>query len=359
MALLLWQDPAYQHSAMCGSFRSSKHPAQHGQLRRPIGHGEDGSFPLPLHPTTTRNQTINDPALGAQVTTCVIHAPSRRSTLHFDWRSRESIDTAEALVLQSKLYINMGKPRKAWLCLRRAANTALLLGLHRADDRGRSQREESLWAQIWQDERFLSLSLGLPSAISNQHPSMSSSKCSFDEIHGPLRHRLCLLIGEIIERNQVSTPDYSTTVKIDQELEQYKTLMLDDFWSQPPCPDQPLVDIYHGQIAKISYLLCVTMLHIPFTLKAPTDWRYEHGCHSIQNASREAITSYLRLRGVTHAERIICEVLDFQVFCAGMILMFDLLSHPHRSAEQSKDDDITLVETLAESLERTATLMDG
>ncbi|KAK0619064.1 hypothetical protein B0T14DRAFT_518492 [Immersiella caudata] len=277
--------------------------------------------------------------------------------LHIAAGIRETIDAAEAWVLESKLYINMGKPRQAWLCLRRAANAALLLGLHRTNGHGRTERVDSLWAQIWQTERLCSLSLGLPSAISNQHPAMSSSPPSLNEIHDLFRHRLCLALGTIIERNQRSPLDYLATVKIEEDLEQCRSLLPDEFWSQPHRPDQSFVDIYYRQITKVLYSLSIMMVHIPFILKASTDRKYEHNRISAMNAARDVITNYSLLRQVADAEYIICEVLDFQVFSAGMILLINLFSHPPLSAQENTNEDLRLTEALAETLQRTASLM--
>jgi hypothetical protein len=272
---------------------------------------------------------------------------------------RETIDAAEAWVLESKLYVNMGKPRKAWLSMRRAANASLLLGLHRPDKDGksRSERETSLWAQIWQNERLCCLILGLPSAMSNRHPLMSGDPPSLDGIYAPLRYRLCVLMGDIIERNHESPQNYLSTVKIDQDLEQCRMLMPDDFWTQLPSLDRPLIDIYADQLTKIVYFLCVMMLHMPLMLKASTHRRHEHSRASAQDAARGVITNYLLLRQAADAEYIICEVLDFQVFSAGMILMVNLLRHPHLSTQESRVEDLRLLEALAEALNRTASLM--
>jgi len=275
---------------------------------------------------------------------------------------RETIDAAEAWLLESKLYVNMGKPRKAWLSIRRAANASLLLGLHRPDKDGksRSERETSLWAQIWQNERLCCLMLGLPSAMSNRHPLMSGDLPlpSPDGIYAPLRYRLCVLMGDMIERNHESPPNYLSTVKIDQDLEQCRMLMPDDFWTQLPSLDRPLIDIYACQLTKIVYFLCVMMLHMPLMLKASTHKRYEHSRASAQDAARGVITNYLLLRQAADAEYIICELLDFQVFSAGMILMVNLLRHPHHlSTQESRVEDLRLLEALAEALNRTASSM--
>ncbi|KAI8634986.1 hypothetical protein F5Y19DRAFT_411101 [Xylariaceae sp. FL1651] len=270
---------------------------------------------------------------------------------------RETIDAAEAWIFESTLYINMGKPRKAWLCFRRAANAALLLGLHRVANEGRSEREDALWTQIWQGERFCSLTLGLPSAISNQHPAMTRSLTSNDGVYGPLQHRLYILAGEIIERNQSSPFNYVTTMQIDQEVEQCKTLMPNDFWSEPPCPDWSLIDIYYRQVTKIQYFICIMMLHMPFMLKSSAERKFEYNRVAGQDASREIIKNFLLLRKVPNAELIICEVLDFHVFSAGMILMINLLSHPDLASSDDTNRDLALVKTLAETFQQTASLM--
>lgn len=164
-------------------------------------------------------------------------------------------------------------------------------------------------------------------------------------------------MGDIIERNHESPQNYLSTVKIDQDLEQCRILMPDDFWTQLPSLDRPLIDIYAGQLTKIVYFLCVMMLHMPLMLKASTHRRHEHSRASAQDAARSVITNYLLLRQAADAEYIICEVLDFQVFSAGMILMVNLLRHPHLSTQESRVEDLRLLETLAEALNRTASLM--
>src|SRR3569833_3035844 len=118
---------------------------------------------LQQHPRSWTSSTM--PAPPEQVLKAYLHGAD--DLLHAAAQSQESIDLAEALVLKFKLYINIGKPRNAWRCLRRAANTALLLGHLRLGPEVRSEREASMWRQVWHCERLCSLTLGLPSAISN------------------------------------------------------------------------------------------------------------------------------------------------------------------------------------------------
>jgi len=297
------------------------------------------------------------PAPPEQVLKAYVHGAD--DLLHAAAQSQESIDLAEALVLKFKLYINMGKPRNAWLCLRRAANTALLLGHHRLGPEERSEREASMWRQVWHGERLCSLTLGLPSAISNSHPSIATPASSLQGPLDPIQHQLCIVAGEIVDRDQKSQMDYLTTLQIDQELESCKGLVPDSFWNVEPEPDSPFIETYYRQVTKIMFFSSIIALHLPYMLQFSDDRKYEYSCLATRRACRDVISNYLYLRRVVpSAEFIICEVLDFQVFNSGVVLVISLLSCPNRTSCIDGDSgDIELVEALAASLRDTASLM--
>ncbi|KAJ4344160.1 hypothetical protein N0V85_009814, partial [Neurospora sp. IMI 360204] len=221
----------------------------------------------------------------------------------------ETLHGIEARLIEQKLYMNMGWPRQAWLSVRRAADGALLLRLHRAPDQkgggGGGGREAAIWTEIWHLETNFALILGLPSTIpipiltpspgpppQREHDNGSSSGC--DSPLRTLQHRMCSLAASIVARNQSPQPSYLATVQIGHELDGCRALMPDSWWHEPLRPDQPFAQLYAQQATKMQYFLIAKLLHLPFMLSA--DARYEYSRASAVAASRGLIAAYLGLR---------------------------------------------------------------
>lgn len=162
--------------------------------------------------------------------------------------------------MYAQFYIYTGKPRKAWLIFRRAVSFAHLLGLFRRPgiqaEEFPSQRK-SLWLQIWQGERCLSLILGLPYATAKSDEDLENWEV--DTTGFPGEHfllRLGLILGHVIDRNQsLTNMDYLTTVKIDQEPEDCKRLMSPVWLEEVPPTGLPLDYIYDTTSCKLCSIL--------------------------------------------------------------------------------------------------------
>jgi len=266
----------------------------------------------------------------------------------------ETIDDLECLMLQCKLYINIGKIRKAWLSARHAVNTALLLGLHHVE--GGDERREHLWSQIWHVERMTSLLLGFQCAIPNSHPAISKESVGASVVQR-VTHQMCIIAGAVIERDQsYRTANYSTTVQIDQDLERCRNLIPEDWWE--PSPSLSLEDLYYRQYIKLQYFTISKYVHLPYMLKSTTERKFEHSRMSAVEASRGIILSYQTLRNSSATELVMCELMDFEAFCAAIVIVIDLLSQPSRRNPGEDVEDWRLVESMALSLRRTSTLME-
>ncbi|KAI7762160.1 hypothetical protein LZL87_014209 [Fusarium oxysporum] len=268
----------------------------------------------------------------------------------------ETLDGIEARLVLQKIYIDMGRPRQAWLVIRRATDEALLLRLHRATEDKGGGRETAIWNEILRFDTTIALIIGLPSSI--PIPDYNDCGSSGNSPLHMLQHRMQSLASSIVARNQSQRPSYLVTMQISHKLDACRALMPDSWWHEPPQQDQPFTQLYIQQAIKVQYFLITKMLHLPFMLNA--DAGYEYSRVSAVDASRSLIAAYLSLRNCSRGLFVICESLDFQAFSAGITLLIRLLSLT--PGERSSDDnnngeDWPLLEALTVGLRRTASVM--
>ncbi|KAF4624037.1 hypothetical protein G7Y89_g14136 [Cudoniella acicularis] len=253
-----------------------------------------------------------------------------------------SIEGLECGMLLMKLYINMGKPRKAWLSMRRATSFALILGIH-GQKFDSDSHSRSLWSQIWQTERHLALTLGLPCALPDSHPGLSPSQMGYSIINR-FMYELSIISGHIIDRDQNhKKADYSVTVQIDQELERCKQGIPQDWWDAVPSDSMSLEELYHRVVVKMYYHQLCKFLHLPYMLKSSQNRKFENSRISTLEACREMIKCYQTLRGTRGSELMICDVMDFQIFSATIVIVIDLLSRSSTPKTSQDDEDWALV----------------
>lgn len=273
-----------------------------------------------------------------------------------------TVEGLSALIVQAKYYINMGKPRKGWLTIRRALNFAQMLGFHRQSyhlDDPLTVTRKSIWLIIFQVERFLSLMLGYPSACIDAHYEGlldgEKNNGSLDPQH--FATRLGMITGQIITRNQ--DPNQMTvamTMKIDQDLEDTRKILSSEWWNTMPGPEVGVGDVFDTFVAKSFFHNVRMLLHLPFMLKSNTDRRYEYSRIAALESSREMIATYHQLRHPMRPLVVVCNVIDFQVFTGAMLLIINLLGNYESSAETSIDrnsSDWDLIHSLIGDLQKT------
>jgi hypothetical protein len=249
-----------------------------------------------------------------------------------------STEVLECLEIQSKIYINMGKPRESWQCCRRGIDLATLLGLHKVDDTS-SDHQKAIWSHFWQGDRHLSLILGLPAATTDLHLGISKQHAG-PYIGSQIMYDLAILAGQIIERNQNhQIADYSTTLKIDQQLQEcYRRIPL-EYWNTVPNPSISLGEAYMIQVIRLHYYNTAKLLHLPYLFLSLHNKAYEYNRLSALEACRDVIRSYQVLRSNSGMALLICDLMDFQVCSGALVLIINLLSHPSQlTLEQAASD---------------------
>lgn len=265
-----------------------------------------------------------------------------------------TIEDLQCIMLHSKLYINMGKPRKAWLKIRHALNLAILLGIPNMKP---GNEHSALWSQLWPVDRQLSLILGFPYGIAESHPALSK-KFAGDNSLSRAMHDICIIAGHIVDRNQnAHDVDYSVTLQIEQELYTCRASMPQDFWNATPTTDMPLSQLYYRSVFKIYYYQSLKFLHLPYMLKSSTDKKFEHSRQVALESSREMMKSYRNLRGTGDSQIIMCDLLDFQAFSSALVMVIGLVSQSLGCIYQEAED-WGLIQSVIRQLQMVATGMD-
>ncbi|MCJ1447539.1 MAG: hypothetical protein MMC23_008050 [Stictis urceolatum] len=274
-----------------------------------------------------------------------------------DFNSLATVAGLECYMLQFKLYINSGQPRKAWQSVRKAMNTAVLMGLHNRS-KFSHQRHDTLWRSIWQADRQLSLILGLPYGISEFHPGIREPRGE-QTIPAIFMHKLSIICGHVCDRDQnYENADYSLTLSIERELEECKASVPIEFWDAEPDPSMGVAEVYGRQVMKIYYCQILKMLHIPYMLKTSIGTSFEHSRVTAVHASREMYHAYQALRELQQSAGVVCDLMDFQVFSAAIVIVINLISSPSLLDTDQVASDWELVQNLIADLDFTSKAME-
>lgn len=274
-----------------------------------------------------------------------------------------TVDGVECMCLQVKYYINIGRPRRAWLVLRRAISFAQLLGLHRlvavkpTQPDSQHARHISLWCHIFQADRYLALVLGLPLTIQSQF----CDPC-IPPIGQPTEHtegdafllRMSPIAARVVDRNQDPSLDFSLTLSIDQDLEELAQCAPEAWWGKINAPAPSLEQHFDRLLSQFFFHLVRQLLHLPFMLKSSSDKRYQYSYTTALDSSRDLIRLYDALRGSDAVGPFICKLVDFQAFNAATLILLNLYGYSRGSKKNTEQDlsDSALVDTTIEILRK-------
>ena len=254
-----------------------------------------------------------------------------------------SVEGIELIILQAKIYDNLCQPRNGWLLFRRAISFAQLMGLHPnrkllADGSSTSmQRRERLWWLLFEVDRYMSLLLGLPYGMAdNQIINDASEDHTSPTV--VYRRRLAVIIGYVINRNQVSTcPSLSTTLETDQQLDDSAKAMPHDWWDVSSARLAGNINVeesFERLATQVWYYQIKAFLHLPFMLQSATNRRFEYSRLACLDASRDLVKLYHALRVRDGGAFFMCKIFDFQGFTAAILLLLGLLGYGRMSSVQ-------------------------
>ena len=281
-----------------------------------------------------------------------------------------TLEGLECTMLQVKFYVNIGKPRKAWLNLRRSVSYAQLLGCHRQkcpstkEPELLARRKHTAWFLIWQGDRMLSLILGLPyaspdSQFNSDFPlSPSDSFVSGEKIMVQLSY----ICGHVIDCTQdPANASFARTLTVEQELEDCRNIMPPSWWEIGATPEMSDEEVYDKFVAQTMYHNVRKLLHLPFMLKSFTDKRYELSRNACMESSREMIKAYRVLRDYNRPILTLCNLIDFIVFTAAMVIVLDLFSHCVPSSKFNPEEELSdwkIIESITWEFDRVSRLQN-
>lgn len=263
-----------------------------------------------------------------------------------------SFERLECLLLFSKCCINMGKPQRAWFAVRSGINCALILGLHRST-RHRTLVQNSLWSQAWQVDRQLSSVLGVPYSISHPEPAIGTDQSPV------LMLMYCVsdMFGRISDRNQglkqISLEEMET------ELQKYTIMLPEDWWPVMPPENLSFEALYGRQASKLYYWRLKELSYFPGMLKAlENPHSCQHNREKTVEACRNMISAYEVLRNSSKSALVTCDLMDFIVFNAALVLTVHLLA-PSSSRNTAREaDDWCIITHLIQTLRQLSRVIE-
>jgi hypothetical protein len=264
-----------------------------------------------------------------------------------------SIEGLECLSLLGKIYLNAGKPRRAWLSFRRAMNMAEIIGLHRnlarstvGSDGISTSRKTSVWWQIYQADRLLSLLLGFSRGLSDEFCDVDV--CD-DRTETAYIRKVAKIAGRVSDRNQtVSGPSFALTQELEEKLKVLSAHMPQSWWSLPTVsPDSDGAALIYHIMPQFWHYQIELLLHLPFMLRSANEPKYEYNKHMCLRASRDMIERFMFLRNAACTTFKTCKMVEFQAFIAAVVLQLNFLNHIankyfHEDPRQILDDQETV-----------------
>lgn len=278
-----------------------------------------------------------------------------------------TLEGLECIILQGKIYSDIGQARRSWLAFRRGLTFAQLMGLHR--NHALSIPRESIWWSLYGADRLTSLMLGMPYGINDSHCNLDfmGQNVSTSIASNPMVFfsKIAYFSGKVIDRTQcLHEATYASALDLEQELNNYAAQMAPSWWHVEPlvaCDDPSVAYEWQEKVlGQIAFHQIKSYLHMPFMLKSANQEVYGPSRKACIDGSREMLRLYhlLRADGTPLYE---CKAIDFIGFTACILLVLGLLGYGGSSAHNPFQDesDWALIETSMDIFKRASSEKGG
>jgi hypothetical protein len=234
----------------------------------------------------------------------------------------QSQDGLGTFMLEACYHINIGNLHAAWLIFRRALSIAQLLGLPRPGAKI-GDSEESAWFHLVYADRFMSLMLGLPCAIS-ENDFTTDIPLAEHSAFERLERIHVIVLGRIIARNvrmqrhrsegnNDSNEYYKITQDIDYSMKQATKVFPIAWWTSPTLKsgvaDEEIMNRTANLLGQMHHYSYLAILHQPYVIynsltqsimnsgnTGDLKLDYSYSNTAALSASREALSRFLVLR---------------------------------------------------------------
>lgn len=270
-----------------------------------------------------------------------------------------TLDGVEAMNMLYKLSINGGRPQRAWSWNRQAITASICCGLPRKAARA-GERSAQAWSMAWRAERYMAMTLGLPSSTSALHPGLAPLQD--ENTVTEILHYLAVVSGKIIDRDQGGRGrnHYATTIQLGEDIEDARRRLFPAHWWAEGhlTPDLDQATGWYRQSCKVIFLAALNLVHLPYMLRAAADARYAPSWDAAMGAARDICAAYCEFRHWPRGGAELCQVMDFRAFSAALVLVLGHWIAPARSDAAAAEADAARVRDVALCLRQTAAVMD-
>ncbi|KAI0603275.1 hypothetical protein F4775DRAFT_532855 [Biscogniauxia sp. FL1348] len=258
-----------------------------------------------------------------------------------------TVEGLECVMMEGIYQANCGNLRRAWIAFRRAMVVGQLMGIHRATshpkviDPNTKFNAQFFWYRIVSTDRFLCFMLGLPQG-SLDRSMATQAALGADTSMGRLERMHCVIASRILERNEADpgSYDFSTTQKIDMELQDAAKIMPSSWWLAPNLAavvghDESVFWEMLRLVNQLYHYNLFNQLHLPFMLRFNSDERlYGYSQIACANASREVLCRFITFRSFNRVA-FCCRAVDSFALMASLTL---LLAHLDSRRPRPSDD---------------------
>ncbi|KAM0378309.1 hypothetical protein ACHAPK_001829 [Fusarium culmorum] len=250
-----------------------------------------------------------------------------------------SINSIEALVLQYELFVAIGRPSRAWKCIRAGIENALLLGLH--------LRPSLLWDALWIRDRQMSLIIGLPYGTLNMDVQTT-------ELDTP--RKIGLLSGFISDRDRLrqKTP-FSIMTSIVDGMRELK-IMVPDEWAEADL-NSAFSPIEHAIMRLYKHTLN-KMIHLPYSQFAGYDKQFEYTRVEVLESAEGALDAHGDIRSLQE-KPLRCDLYDFLAFNAALVLFVDLVAKETPRTIEEEAHIWTVITKFVSRLRKTGEVLEN
>lgn len=278
-------------------------------------------------------------------------APVERLVVHNDRLagSEYGLGCITALAL---CYLNNLQPRRAWTFYRRGLTLLQLSNIHVTHRR--SEKQDSLFWQLFHADRWVSMMIGLPYMLPDLFCDLEIASIENSTVDTWLHHQLIVVTGRVIDCVQdTKCPSFSKAIEIDERI--------NDIQAQLPSKYLDLETIKQcdpGKETAVRVYRVIHLrqlkeyLHLPFFLRSSHDERYGYSRWACTLDARRLLAAYTYLYEVDSHAVTNGTLLNFNAFVAAIVLLLNLFGYGNaRSNSENDSSDRQLVEQTQAALQ--------